>query len=319
MKPKATLSLDLDNLWSYMKVHGDAGWEQFPSYFDKAVPIMLDLLRKYQFKITVFVVGQDAVIEDHHKWLREIAFECHEFGNHSHHHEPWMGDNSPDQLVSELKNADLAIKEATGKAPVGFRGPGFCMNKKILEAVSALDYSFDASLLPTIIGPVARLYYSMTLGRLPQKERQKREQLFGEVNNGFLPIQPFMWQLEDKLLLEIPVSTLPFLRIPFHFSYILWIARFSRLAAINYFKMGLNLCLGCDLTPSFLLHPLDFLGEEDAPQLHFFPGMDLDKKYKLAVLRDCFRLIHDCYDVIPMSRQAHNLLLENKMETKIPS
>jgi hypothetical protein len=26
-KPLASLSLDLDNLWSYMKTHGDPGWE----------------------------------------------------------------------------------------------------------------------------------------------------------------------------------------------------------------------------------------------------------------------------------------------------
>ena len=42
--PLATLSLDLDNQWSYMKTHGDAGWETFPSYLDVAVPRILDLL-----------------------------------------------------------------------------------------------------------------------------------------------------------------------------------------------------------------------------------------------------------------------------------
>ena len=34
----ASLSLDLDNQWSYMKTHGDAGWQSFPSYLDTAVP-----------------------------------------------------------------------------------------------------------------------------------------------------------------------------------------------------------------------------------------------------------------------------------------
>ena len=31
-KPLASLSLDLDNQWSYMKTHGDAGWEALPTY-----------------------------------------------------------------------------------------------------------------------------------------------------------------------------------------------------------------------------------------------------------------------------------------------
>ena len=38
MKPIASFSLDLDNKWSYMKTHGDAGWESFPSYLDCIVP-----------------------------------------------------------------------------------------------------------------------------------------------------------------------------------------------------------------------------------------------------------------------------------------
>ncbi len=33
-RPLASISLDVDNLWSYMKTHGDAGWEQRPSYYD---------------------------------------------------------------------------------------------------------------------------------------------------------------------------------------------------------------------------------------------------------------------------------------------
>ena len=38
VKPCASLSLDIDNLWSYMKTHGDRGWEDLPSYFDLVVP-----------------------------------------------------------------------------------------------------------------------------------------------------------------------------------------------------------------------------------------------------------------------------------------
>ena len=37
-RPIASLSLDLDNKWSYMKTHGDQGWEAFPSYLDAVVP-----------------------------------------------------------------------------------------------------------------------------------------------------------------------------------------------------------------------------------------------------------------------------------------
>ena len=44
----ASLSLDLDNQWSYMKTHGDQGWQEYPSYLDVAVPRILDLLEQSQ-------------------------------------------------------------------------------------------------------------------------------------------------------------------------------------------------------------------------------------------------------------------------------
>ena len=49
-KMPASISLDLDDQWSYMKVHGDEGWETFPSYLDIVVPIFLDVFDKLDIK-----------------------------------------------------------------------------------------------------------------------------------------------------------------------------------------------------------------------------------------------------------------------------
>ena len=46
-----SLSLDLDNLWSYMKTHGDPRWQAFPSYLDTVVPRFLGLLDRFSMKI----------------------------------------------------------------------------------------------------------------------------------------------------------------------------------------------------------------------------------------------------------------------------
>ncbi len=45
-KPTASLSLDLDNKWSYMKNNGAEGWEEYPSYLDTFVPYILTLLEE---------------------------------------------------------------------------------------------------------------------------------------------------------------------------------------------------------------------------------------------------------------------------------
>src|SRR3712207_1116351 len=81
MKPIASLSLDLDNKWSYMKTHGDAGWETYPSYLDVVVPRVLKFLRERNLKITFFIVGQDADLEKNTEAIGQIAKENHEIGN----------------------------------------------------------------------------------------------------------------------------------------------------------------------------------------------------------------------------------------------
>src|SRR5215510_2523754 len=89
-KPLASLSLDLDNQWSYMKIHGDAGWESFPSYLDIVTPRVLDFLRERDLTISVFIVGQDAALEKNRDSLAAIVAAGHEVGNHSFLHEPWL-------------------------------------------------------------------------------------------------------------------------------------------------------------------------------------------------------------------------------------
>ncbi|MGS0525482.1 hypothetical protein ACU8V7_10075 [Zobellia nedashkovskayae] len=62
-KPYLSLSLDMDNQWSYMKIHGEEGWEEYPSYLDIFVPHALQVLEELDLKITFFIVGQDAAFE----------------------------------------------------------------------------------------------------------------------------------------------------------------------------------------------------------------------------------------------------------------
>ncbi|HEX4778174.1 MAG TPA: polysaccharide deacetylase family protein, partial [Acidimicrobiia bacterium] len=87
MKKLASLSLDLDNQWSYMKTHGDAGWDSYPSYLDVVVPRVLDLLAARGLRITFFVVGQDAALDRNRDAIASLSAAGHEIGNHSFRHE----------------------------------------------------------------------------------------------------------------------------------------------------------------------------------------------------------------------------------------
>src|SRR5437868_12574121 len=106
LKPIASLSLDLDNKWSYLKTHGDRGWETFPSYLDTLVPRALDFLSDRDLQITFFVVGQDAALEENFDALRAISERGHEIGNHSFSHEPWMHLYDREKVEHEIRLAE---------------------------------------------------------------------------------------------------------------------------------------------------------------------------------------------------------------------
>ncbi len=71
----------------------------------------------------------------------------------------------------------------------------------------------------------------------------------------------------------MPVTVMPVLRTPFHFSYLHYAAEKSALLARLYLRTSLQLCRLNRIEPSMLLHPLDFLGGDEEPDLAFFPGM----------------------------------------------
>ena len=302
-KPLASLSLDLDNKWSYMKTHGDAGWDEYPSYLDVVVPRVLELFDRRGLKITFFIVGQDAALEQNHAALQSIAEAGHEIGNHSFHHEPWLHLYTPAQIAEELTRAEAAIAAATGRRPMGFRGPGFSFSPELLAQLARRGYDYDASTFPTFLGPVARLYYFFT-SSLSREELADRKQLFGKFSEGFRPLRPYVWKEFDRPLIEIPVTTMPLLKVPIHLSYLLYLGQYSPFVAAAYFRLALLLCRIMRIEPSILLHPLDFLGCDDERDLAFFPAMGMPSAKKLAIAEGALDQLAASYDVVTMSQHA---------------
>jgi peptidoglycan/xylan/chitin deacetylase (PgdA/CDA1 family) len=300
----ASVSLDLDDRWSYMKTHGDPAWQGYPSYLDRVCPRVLEFLQARGLKITFFIVGQDAAIEANRPVLRALAQAGHDIGSHSFNHDPWLHLYSEADLERELAAAETAIASATGVVPRGFRGPGFSMSDATLRVLKRRGYRYDATTFANILNPVARWYF-LAHSRLDAAERERRKALFGSLADALRPIDPFLWKVgEGERLLELPVTTMPWLRLPIHMSYILYLARFSRVLARAYFSAALALCRLAGTEPSMLLHPLDFLGVEDGVGLEFFPGMDMPVRYKLAIVGETLDRLAAHYELITVGEHV---------------
>lgn len=300
MKPAASISVDLDNLWSYLKTQGAPGGESFPTFLDKAVPRILQTLEKCDQRITFFIVGKDATVDANHAALKSIADAGHEIANHSFMHEPWLHLYSPDQLHQEIGSAEEAILAATGRKTAGFRGPGFSTSSQVRDVLAQRGYAYDASIFPSVLGPVARLFFFLN-SKLTPEERAKRKGLYGKFSDAFGPLQPFTW---PNGLIELPVTTMPLLRLPMHTTYLMFLAQFSELAAKTYWNTAVRLCRMSGVAPSLLLHPTDFLDVHDVPQMSFFPGMKVPAARKLALVEHAIRSLQNSWQTDTMAQHA---------------
>ena len=315
-RPLASISLDVDNLWSYMKTHGDAGWEQRPSYYDTFFGTALPVLDELGVRLTFFVVGCDAAVAGNAVHLRAAVAAGHEVGNHSFEHEPWLDRYSPERVAREIADAEEAIYAATGQRTLGFRGPGYSWSPALFEVLVDRGYLYDASTLPTYLGPLARAYYFWT-AHLTRAQREERSTLFGGARDGLRPVRPYRWSLPSgRTLLEIPVTTIPGIKIPFHLSYLLYLSRVSEPAMIAYLEMALGICRLTGTEPSFLLHPLDLLGGDQAPALRFFPGMDLTSARKRHLFVRVVRTLQRHFRLVNMSTQARAITERGALTTR---
>lgn len=326
----ASLSLDLDNKWSYMKTHGDAAWRDLPSYLNVAVPRALRVLDELDLNITFFIVGQDAALDVNREPLQEIARARdgrHEIGNHSFHHEPWLHLYSKAEIEIEFERTEEAIERATGRKVIGFRGPGYSLSAGVLNTLARRGYVYDASTFPTFLGPLARAYYFMTAARMSREEREQRKILFGRVRDGLRPLKPYLWQTDERAIIEIPVTTMPVLKTPVHVSYLHYLGgrgEAGRRAALSYFETAMRLCAMSGVQPSLLLHPLDFLGAEDMrdgghPELAFFPAMNVPLARKLELVSEVLRRFSRRFTVLTMREHAERAARESKLPVKSPA
>jgi peptidoglycan-N-acetylglucosamine deacetylase len=311
--PVASLSLDLDNKWSYMKTHGDPGWESFPSYLDVLVPRVLSFLKARNLTVTFFIVGQDAALEKNHEVLRSIAAAGHEIGNHSFQHEPWLHLYSENEIEVDVTLAEEHIGAATGQRPTGFRAPGYSLGPAVLEVLARRGYHYDASTFPNLVAPLARSYYFMT-ANFTREEKRQRRLLGGTLRDALRPVKPYLWRMDCGEVVEIPVSTMPLFRLPIHLSYLLCVRVFSRALALRYFDMALKMCQWTGIQPSLLLHPTDFLGCDDMTDLPFVPGMNLPSEKKLEFVSDVLRLLTDEFSPVSL----HQYALAASQMSKLP-
>ena len=189
-KPLASLSLDLDNKWSYLKTHGDPGWESFPSYLDVVVPRVLDLLDE---------LGP----ADHLLRRRPGRRPATRTAPRSRRSPPPGTRSATTRSTTSRGCTSIRRSRSTTSSPrprtpskrrpacgpTGFRGPGYSLSPAVLRVPGPPRLPvrrLDASHVPRPAGPGVLLLHRPAQ---PPSRRSERKQLFGKLARR-LPAAP---------------------------------------------------------------------------------------------------------------------------------
>jgi hypothetical protein len=293
-----SVSVDLDGLGCYAAIHGlDAA--SLPERALQAVPVaavsrLCELFAALRLRATFFAIGGELGIPGSARALRAAADSGHEIGSHSHGHDYALSRATPDEIDGDLARAERAIAGAVGKAPRGFRAPGYTLSPALLEALHARSYLYDSSLLPS------PPYYAAKAAAiaLHALRRRRSRSILGGAGQLFARRAPH-WRSGVR---ELPVATLPLLRVPVIGTVVL--AAPERVAA----ALARGAAAGGHF--NLELHGIDVLDASDAtPELAAHqPGLRLPAPAKLRRLGALLETLRATAESLTLEQAALRLL-----------
>jgi len=218
---RACVSVDLDGLHHYARIHGlgeevlDAGARGL--HVRVALPRLLALFERAQLKATLFVVGEDLALPGAEAVLRQAVQAGHEVASHSHRHPYALARASAAVVEDELGRAEEALAAVSGARPLGFRAPGYTLSATLLSALVRRGYLYDASVFPAVpyyLAKAAVLAAMRLVGRASASSLDNPSVLTA-------PRQPYTPDAERPYrrgtagLWELPMAVTPGLRLPF--------------------------------------------------------------------------------------------------------
>ena len=184
---KIALSFDIEEWFqttAARKSYPPDVWNDMESRVDAIIDKILDLLERHNSRATFFLLGW--IIERHPDMIHTIVENGHEIACHGYDHSElaWI---SIEQFRKELEYFQELINMYSLPQPTGFRAPSFSLihgKKLIIHELLAHGYSYDSSVYPMF------------------KYR------YGIPN---APLTPFLLKEGEKSILELPLSSFPFI------------------------------------------------------------------------------------------------------------
>lgn len=211
------------------------------------IPLLLDLFEEFDVCSTFFLTSD--VAENTPNTVKDVIKHGHEIACHGFEHQ-LLDLNSRDEQLRNIKRATEIIEENLGVVPIGFRAPVNKVNEKTLGVLAKLGYRYDSS-----VGPAPKIlsrYYFPKAPRTP-----------------YWPSMDDIGKRGESRVLEIPLSVLPWVRLPVGLSYML-------LLGLDFYRFFLSR-LDQRIVTVFL-HPYDLF---ELPQRTNFQVIEQKRFFRL--------------------------------------
>ncbi|HLL55990.1 MAG TPA: polysaccharide deacetylase family protein [Myxococcaceae bacterium] len=302
----ASISVDLDSLPHYCRIHG------LPESLldDRARSLVLgvavsrfrELLSDLSLPATLFVIGEDLADEGARAVVRSAHQGGLEIGNHSFSHDYALTRRARDDIASDVLRGEEAIAKLVGESPLGFRAPGYTLTPDLFGILCERGYLYDSSVFP------AAPYYAakaLVMGGMALLGKPSRSILDSPkvISAPRLPYRPDVaepYREGNGLTLELPIATAPFSRLPFIGTFAVLMPR--PVVQATYLAMRATMDFF-----NFELHGIDLLDQHDgvpAELVRRQPDLRVPVAQKRARLREVFSRLKDDYKVVTLAEAA---------------
>lgn len=286
-RPPACIHVDLDSVWAYGATFGLDIHETPDPILHSSVDNFLDIFEKHGVKATFFLTGKDAADRGNGRIIEKLMKAGHEIANHSMSHRPNFTRLGRREMEEDIKESTRAIEDATGQKCRGFRTPTYNIDGTVLGLLQEHGYAYDSSILPTFISPALKLASAISY---------RKSIDHGMVRHVLAPLEPYhpdkkrVWRRGSMDIVEVPISTMPLLRLPFHCSLVFQ-------TGLPLFRLGIRLArlAGTPLVYLFHARELAEQGGDWSSRLPFreLPLARRKELYEaiLTAIRENFRVI----------------------------
>jgi peptidoglycan-N-acetylglucosamine deacetylase len=256
----AALSIDLDEIPAYHAIHGfgPAPADCRHAVYDAALPRIERFAHEHALPVTLFAVGSDLARDAAAAALRRFHGLGHAVENHTQNHRYDLTRLDPAEIRREVSEGARAIERATGRAPRGFRAPGYTITDALLDVLEDLGVAYDSSVFPcpAYYGAKALVLGGYRMLGQPSASVLDNPRVLAAPRTPYRPGTRYH-RRGARRLIELPIQVTPKLRLPLIGTSI------GQMGSLLARRLVRDCALAGDALVNLELHGIDFLDLAD--------------------------------------------------------